>query len=405
MQVRNFTRTINQDKTRVAATIIWENCDRPEEEIFFETTAEFGQDLVINPDAWLLACALPAMRYGEERITLDAPISPEIRDGLINAMRCLIDWHGGARKVISIEAVTRSVPLFSTQSKRAAGFFDGGINALAMLQDNHHNFYSGHPRRIQDGILVTGIFDAPPEVSLDLQDVDSISNIAQDAELEVILVTTNAYSHLRDLDLDLSFWRCEYMGAFFAAIAHAFIPRLASASIASSHNYANLGAWGSHPLLDPLYSSNSLQIRHENLALSRLEKVRLLEEWDVALQHLRICDSQANDQNCGKCQKCVTTMTEFLALGLLKQIPTFPEQDVSPELLLNSCKVNHIYDRHCYQELIEPLSQIGRQDLVNSLEQIISQDCQSNVTNRFQLPDRKTILKKLLNLLFNGQLP
>ena len=95
MKIENFIKTINARKVRVSATVIWENCDRPDQEVFFETTTEFGDDLVINPNAWLLACTLPAMRYGEERIAIDEPISPEIKDGLINSMRCLIDWHGG----------------------------------------------------------------------------------------------------------------------------------------------------------------------------------------------------------------------------------------------------------------------------------------------------------------------
>ena len=81
------------------ATLIWQNCDRSSVEVYFETTAEYGRDLQINPDSWLLYSAKAAMRYGEKRIKIDAPISPKIKDGLINAMKCMINWQVGDRQI------------------------------------------------------------------------------------------------------------------------------------------------------------------------------------------------------------------------------------------------------------------------------------------------------------------
>ena len=95
MIIENFRKTTTAKRVRVSATLIWENRDRPAQEVYFETTTEYGDDLCINPNSWLLCSALAAMRYGEKRIKIDAPISPEIKDGLINAMKCSIDWHGG----------------------------------------------------------------------------------------------------------------------------------------------------------------------------------------------------------------------------------------------------------------------------------------------------------------------
>ena len=91
MKVNNFTRETKNGTTKVSETITWENCVRDTAEVFWETSLEFQDDLVINPDSWLLAYTLVTMRYGEERLELDAPVSPEIKDGLNNAMRCLVD--------------------------------------------------------------------------------------------------------------------------------------------------------------------------------------------------------------------------------------------------------------------------------------------------------------------------
>ena len=152
-------------------------------------------------------------------------------------------------------------------------------------------------------------------------------------------------------------------------------------------------------MLDPLYSTTSLQIRHENAALSRLEKTQLVGEWDVALKHLRVCNekksySQGN-YNCGNCEKCVRTMTAFLALGLLDQISTFKNKDVSQEKLVNTCYLSDNYEENCYRELIKPLTDINRLDLVDGIEQI---------SRRYHEQDLKGIIKRLDRALFNGSL-
>jgi hypothetical protein len=295
------------------------------------------------------------MRYGEARIALDVPISPEIKDGLINSMKCLIDWHGGERKVISIEAPIASEVLYLDKPARAGALFSGGIDALAMVRDNHLNFAPDHPRYIQDGILVYGVLEGENEYDSSFQNVvKAVETMAEDAGIKLIQVYTNAYAHFRDLDPDFSFWRFEYHGSFLAAIAHAFTPRFSCASIASTYDFAHLEPWGSHPLLDPLYSTTELQIRHENTALSRLEKTQMVGEWDVALKHLRVCNNKESyreeNYNCGQCEKCVRTMTTFLALGLLEQVATFAEKDVSQEKLVNTCYLSDSYEENCYRE-------------------------------------------------------
>ncbi|GAB4548798.1 MAG: hypothetical protein Tsb0014_43480 [Pleurocapsa sp.] len=400
MRIENLRKKTEADRVRIIAEVIWENCDRPDEDIYFETTAEFGEDLHLNPNCWLLACTLVAMRYGEERIVIDAPISPEIKDGLINAMKCLIAWHGGDRRVIPIEAPVETEVLFPNKPHRAAGFFSGGIDALAMIRDNHLNFAPDSPRWIKDGILVYGILQGENKYDRSFHNVvNAVTAMAEDAGIKLIQVSTNAYAHFRDLDPDFSFWRLEYMGSFLAAIASAFAPRFSIVSIASTHDYLNLGYWGSHPLLDPLYSSSNLQIRHENAALSRLEKTKLVGEWDVALKHLRVCNEkesyQEGNYNCGNCEKCVRTMTAFLSLGLLERITTFAQKDVSQEKLLNTCYLSDSYEENCYRELIEPLASIGRHDLIDGIEQII---------RRYHQRDLKGIVKRIDKAFFNSNL-
>ena len=152
-------------------------------------------------------------------------------------------------------------------------------------------------------------------------------------------------------------------------------------------------------MLDPLYGNTNLQIRHENVARSRLEKTKLVGEWDIALKQLRVCNEKASYQegnyNCGNCEKCVRTMTAFLSLGMLEQIATFKEKNVTKEKLLNTCYLSDSYEVNCYRELIQPLENIGRYDLVEAIEHII---------DRYYERDLKGVIKRLDRSLFDGNL-
>ena len=190
MKIVNFRSKKSQNLVRVSATVIWEKLNRPPQELYFETTSKYGEDLFCNPNSFLLACALPAMRYGEPRIAIEAPICPELKEGLITAMNVLISWHGGDRKVIPIEAELQSQPLFPGKSPRAGGFFSGGIDALSMVRNNHLQFPKDHARQIKDGILVYGVIQGEDEFDPTFQNViDAVSLMADDADINLIIVT------------------------------------------------------------------------------------------------------------------------------------------------------------------------------------------------------------------------
>ncbi|MBE9167394.1 hypothetical protein IQ238_07590 [Pleurocapsales cyanobacterium LEGE 06147] len=175
---------------------------------------------------------------------------------------------------------------------------------------------------------------------------------------------------------------------------------MTTVSIASSsYNLANLNPWGSHPLIDPRFSSSDLHIRHEDAALSRLAKTQLVAQWDVALKHLRVCNEKSSylegNYNCGKCEKCLRTMVAFMALGVLEQVPTFKEKNVSKDLLLKAAYIGDSYEEACYRELLAPLAQIHRYDLVYAIKKII---------NRYHEQDFKGLVKRVDRTFFGGNL-
>jgi hypothetical protein len=398
MRIENLRKETNSDRTRVVATVIWENRDRPAQDVFFETTAEFAADLTCNPNAFLAACTLPAMRFGEERITLTEPICPELKDGLETIMHTLVTWHGGDRQVIAIEAPLQQMAPPSERPPRSGCFFSGGIDALAMLRQNHQKFPQTHPRYFQDGILIYGILKGEDEQDPAFHHVmDAISALAQDAGITIIPIYTNAHSHLRDLDPMYKFWKQDYQGSLLAAVGHALSDRLSTVSVASSFDFANLEPYSTHPQIDPHLSSSDLQVRHEDITLSRFQKTRIVGEWDAALAYLRVCNHKSSYQqgnyNCGQCEKCVRTKLALLSLGLLERTKTFKEKDIPKHVLRRAAsQVGDDYDEACYTDVIPYLRQNGRSDLIGSIWIGVS------------LYRLKSTLKRLDHMVFRGNL-
>jgi hypothetical protein len=396
MKIENFKSENNGNLARVSAIVSWEDCDRPTQEIYFETTQAFAQDLSCNPHTFLIAAIMPAMRHGEARISIDAEICPELRNGLITAMSWIRHWYYESdHTLVQIEAKTRSgLPTPHNIAKRTGSFLSGGIDSLATLRANRLDFPLEHPNSIKDGLLIYGLEVEDPAVFE--QVLSSLSDIAQDAEITLIPIYTN----VRQLDLDWTFWGEEFQGAVLAAVAHTLSGRLTEVIIPSGFDISHLYPYGSHPILDPNYSSSDLRVRHDSILLSRLSKTKIVADWDVAFQNLRVCNRtdliKPGSLNCGQCEKCLRTITALVALGMLNKTNAFPEVNVSEELLLQKVQIKEPpYAEFCYQELIAPLAAKGRHDLVRAIERIIAR---YHRKVRLKQIDRKFLKGNLLKL-------
>src|SRR5262249_9125438 len=133
--------------------------------------------------------------------------------------------------------------------------------------------------------------------------------VAAELGLQLISCRTN----LRHLPSKLDFWEYRHNGAALAAAGHAAVPGSAFLYIGGSHDVSNPVPWGSHPVVDGLFSSQRITIIHDGARFSRLDKVRDLASWPTALAALRVCCANVgNEANCGRCEKCLRTRLELL---------------------------------------------------------------------------------------------
>lgn len=371
MKVENLRLETNGDGAKAVATVRWEDCARPAQELYFGTTAEFAGSLSCNPDAFLVACIMPAMHFGEQRLSIEGDICPELRVGLWTAMHWMrLWWYEPARELVRIEAKTRTGPPSPRIPDRAGVFFSGGIDALATVRANRLSYPPEHPGSIKDGLLVRGLEVRDPGVFGHVW--GAVSALAGHAGATLIPIDTNIreLGPVDDREFWGRFWLEEFMGACLSSVAHAFARRLTRASINSDYDVTNVIPLGSHPLVDPNYSSNDLAIRHEGITMSRFEKTRLVSGWGPALRHLRVCNRtelyQPGRLNCSNCEKCVRTMLALLALGVLDRAEAFPVREVSEELVMATVTLQPS-TFPLYRELIAPLEATGRHDLVRAI--------------------------------------
>ncbi len=124
-------------------------------------------------------------------------------------------------------------------------------------------------------------------------------------------------------------------------------------------------------MLDPEYSSYNMRIRRRDVVLSRLNKLKLIAKWGVVFQNFRACLANVKGRlNCGKCEKCVRTITELVALGILDKTKAFIENDISADQL-SIFNINIRHREPFYMEMLPLLKERGQDDLVDTICKMI----------------------------------
>lgn len=411
MKIQDLHCSSDGSRVRAAATITWEDCEQPRREIYFETDARFAADLHCNPNAFLLAAFAPAMRHGERRVLVEGTVCPQLRNGLITAMHLLQRWYGEARhQPVRLEATEGFHAPLPASPARMASFMSGGVDSLTTLRANRLDFPLDHPGSIQHLFFVHG-FDLGGYEAHD-RNLESFTRalarflpLCEEAEATLIPVYTN----LRFLEgaeaspYNNLLFSMESHGAALAAVAHVFARCSTSALIPSTDSVEGLSPRGSHPLLDPNYSSAGLRIRHEGLGLTRLQKVGLIANWESALLALRTCLDPlrpAEFINCGRCEKCLRTMLELLLFDKLNHCQTYSFDNVTPQHIeslqvsfdgKNGSALRLLTTSNVpfWREILSPLRRKERHDLVAAIEAKLAEHERFQATWRAENEQRK----------------
>ena len=139
----------------------------------------------------------------------------------------------------------------------------------------------------------------------------------------LVSVSTNHYpfGYRYNLSRNLTQGSALASVALLLGFRRAFIP--------AAYSYSQLMPLGSHPLTDPLWSTEAVEIVHEGAEARRTDKVMRIVDDAEALDNLRVCFDDMNT-NCGRCAKCVRTMLPLRLLGV--QSAPFPSGPTASEV-------------------------------------------------------------------------
>ena len=296
-------KLLDQDGVPVVSVSIQIGEDK--KEVWYRLT----QGDVASSNETLLASTLfPAMREGRS-LQIRRPISPRLLGNAPTIQEIFRSWDFRSRE-IALDAMPGEVA--SSNPGRGVGcFFTGGLDS----------FYTAlkHKEEITHLVFVHG-FDVPVhDLPLRTNVSQSLREVAARLQKPLIEVETN----LREFSDRYVNWDY-YHGAALAAVGHLLSSRLCKMFIAASRSYADLIPLGSHPLLDPLWSTETIEFVHDGCEATRFEKAATIASDDVALKHLRLCwENRDGAYNCGECEKCLRTMACLRTVGVLQKCPAF----------------------------------------------------------------------------------
>ena len=296
---------LRADGERVSARLTVGGTER----ILWYACSEAPLELRYEP---FLAGVLPFAMRRASSLALPEPVSPRLLSRLPEIQQRLDAWH--SLLPIDVRAPT-GVPgdLPATAPGRGtAAFFSGGVDSL-------HTAIA-HRDELDALVFVHGFDLALDDARKRARASAGLRRAAERLGLPLVELESN----LGSLYEEYPMWGLAY-GAGLASVGHLLAGRFERVLISASYSRGHPEPWGSNRDLDPLWSTESLEVAHVG-AVGRPEKLAEIARHDGALDELRVCLVPGVEHNCGRCEKCLRTMVDLRALGELERCPVLPHR-------------------------------------------------------------------------------
>ncbi len=275
------------------------------------TTVWFEADCSVAPSAApVLPTLLPIAMRARSPLTL-----PDAHDAtaIANAHRAATTLSAWFPELLPVEIDAPAMPSTTSVANGVGCFFSGGVDSYYSVLDRLDE--------ITHLIFVQGFDIGIDDHALGAEVIDEARAAAAELGRQLIVVRTNIRA-LSDPHLD---WGVHFHGAALAAVAQLLGNHLARVILPATYHRSELFPWGSHPELDPLWSSSTVTVVHHGEERTRPQKVAAIATSPVAMAHLRVCwENRGGRYNCGECEKCVRTMINLRVVGALERCATLP---------------------------------------------------------------------------------
>ncbi len=347
--------------TRITARIIMD--DGKELPIWVDVPDEFADDISDSGNPWLIAM-LPMAAARHENIQLSLPVDTFLLENLRGVSKIWAGWYPDLREV-AIDCSTYS-SIESLRPEKHAAFFSGGIDSFYTIARRLPGNGIGLPvvGQLDDLISVWGFDVSANDEANFTPKANGLTSAAKNINRKHVIIRTN----LRD---NQSAWFRRWgpltNGAGLSFIALVLEKRYRQVVLGSSYPNYSYVPWGSHPLVDPLFSTSATQVVHDGASATRVAKTDMVAKFPPAQAELHVCLALAAS-NCSQCEKCYRTMITLDILGqkqVMGRVFDWSKYQVSA---IRKIKIGGKGDRAYYDEILDAARAAGRHDISRELE-------------------------------------
>lgn len=307
-------------------------------------------------DAMLPVGLLLAMANGQS-LELEAPVSKQLLENSTIVQDVYLSWHPKKMKRAQIIATAReSQPIQVAQ--RALSTFTGGVDSFYTLDK--------HADKISSILFVHGFDVRLKDTELRSRMSAHLKAAANAAGKTLIEGASNIRRFLNPHLV----WSKMSHGAAISGVVMLLSSHHNRFYFPASYSYADQYPWGSHPLIDPLWSTEYLKVIHDGAEATRVEKTQKISDNPSAQQHLRICFQKKGDYNCGQCSKCIRTKIALELSGVLNKFETL-DNTIDLERL-DALGIKSQSDLVFATENLEFAREQSRDDIASTLNNMIA---------------------------------
>jgi hypothetical protein len=301
VRVHDLRLTPIADRCELSARVAMRRLDTEGLRITYRFPAELASTR-LDASPYVAGLLATAMWWGEP-LEIDGPVSPRL---LASSPAITAVYRSMFPTLHEVEVRAEAGDVGAVDDDRGrASMFSGGVDS----------WYSVLKARAR-GAAVSHLVYSP---SIDFMYTDAtrasavaaFRRAAGDVGCTPVVVETD----LRRFTERFQHWGITHGGGL-ASIALTMGDHFAQVLVPSSFHLGAPRPWGSHPLLDPLWSTERMTFVHDGVTASRTDKLRYLAGHPVAVANLKVCHEADTTANCGRCSKCVRTMIGLRAAGV-----------------------------------------------------------------------------------------
>jgi hypothetical protein len=288
--------------------------------IWFRFPEAYSNTITEHSDAFVSALFLLGMALKED-IQVEGTVSPHLAYGLNELQFIYQAWYPNLLQRVAIHFEQLESLPSNQAGDKVVSAFSGGVDSTYTLMQHIPPQLRAPGYRLSHVLFYQGL-----DIPLGNQDyyrwVERLyAEALQELAVQVIPCRTNERAFM----IGSLPWSIVH-GSALISPALLLGGLIKTYLVASSWSFKKLVPWGSTPLTDHFFSTETIEIVHHGLPYGRLEKMDIVSRWEPARKYLRTCSStrlSVGKLNCEKCEKCLRSKIMLNAIGNLGEFATF----------------------------------------------------------------------------------